>query len=288
MHDLRADPLEPLHHAILLGLAQLGVRDPVGQVDALGRHGGEADHAPGQPRDRADVAAHPGRVLAVEDDLGGHRAQDVDQAPEHLRAPVGEALLDLHRPVVAAGGPALADRQARRHQVLVVEVRAHRVAGLVDRGRALLVRRVLLADGHARLDGRHRLDDVLPRERRAAVGVGVGQRQRAHLVDHRRGVAGRDARELVALLLRVEVRVVGDLRDVEVEDVAPVLPRGRAEVDVPAHPARARERGVERLERHVARADEVDLLLARLRAASCAAAPARRAGARCRAHPGTC
>ena len=56
-----------------------------------------------------------------------------------------------------------------------------------------------------------------------------------------------------------------DLRDVEVEDVAPVLPRGRAEVDVAAHAARAHERGVERLERHVGGPDEVDLLLARLR-----------------------
>ncbi len=139
------------------------------------------------------------------------------------------------------------------------------MAGLVDRGRALLVRRVVLADRDARLDGRHRLDDVVPVERRAALGVRVGQRHRADLVDHRRRVAGGDARELVALLLRVEVVLVRDLADVEVEDVAPVLPRRRAEEDVAAHPARAGERGVERLERHVAGADEVDLLLARLR-----------------------
>ena len=139
------------------------------------------------------------------------------------------------------------------------------MAGLVDRGRALLVRRVVLPDRDARLDGRHRLDDVLPGERRAALGVRVGQRHRADLVDHRRRVAGGHARELVALLLRVELLLVRDLADVEVEDVAPVLPGGRAEEDVAAHPARAGERGVERLDRHVARADEVDLLLARLR-----------------------
>ena len=102
---------------------------------------------------------------------------------------------------------------------------------------------------------------------RAAVRVGVGERHRADLVDHRRRVAGGDARELVALLRRVELLLVRDLRDVEVEDVAPVLPRGRAEEDVAAHAARAGERGVERLERHVAGPDEVDLLLARLRRA---------------------
>src|SRR5919206_362949 len=76
----------------------------------------------------------------------------------------------------------------------------------------------------------------------------------------------------------LEPRRVVDLAQVEVEDVAPVLPRGRAEVDVAAHPARARQRRVERLERHVARADEVHLLLAgpRRPQAQAAAADLRR------------
>ena len=67
---------------------------------------------------------------------------------------------------------------------------------------------------------------------------------------------------------------MGDLAEVEVEDVAPVLPAGRAEVDVAAHPARAGERGVEPLERHVAGPDEVDLLLARARRAHAQPQPA--------------
>ncbi len=60
---------------------------------------------------------------------------------------------------------------------------------------------------------------------------------------------------------------MGDLAEVEVEDVAPVLPRRGAEVHVAAHPAGPDERRVQPLERHVAGADEVDLLLARPRRA---------------------
>ena len=94
----------------------------------------------------------------------------------------------------------------------------------------------------------------------AAVGVRVGQRHRADLVDHGRRVAVGDARELVARARRVELLVVGDLAEVEVEDVAPVLPGRRAEVDVAAHAARAVSAGSSALERHVGGADEVDLL----------------------------
>ena len=214
---------------------------------------------------RAEVPADAGRVLAVEDVLRRVRAERPDQAADLLRAPVHEAVLDLGDLVVAAAVAAPPDRQPRRHPVLHVEVPADRVAGLVDGDRAALVLRVGLADRDAGLDRRHRLQDVLAREHRAPVGMRVGQRQRAHLVDHRRRVAGGDARELVARLRRVQRLLVRDLRDVEVEDVAPVLPRGRAEVDVAAHAARAGERRVERLQRDVAGPDEVDLLLARLR-----------------------
>ena len=58
----------------------------------------------------------------------------------------------------------------------------------------------------------------------AAVVVRERQRHRADLLDHRRRVAVRDARELVAALLGVEVRVVRDLGEVEVEDVEAVAP----------------------------------------------------------------
>ena len=54
-----------------------------------------------------------------------------------------------------------------------------------------------------------------------------------------------------------------DLGDVEVEDVEPVVLRRRAEPDVAAHPAGADQRRVEPVERHVGRADEVDLVAAR-------------------------
>ena len=57
---------------------------------------------------------------------------------------------------------------------------------------------------------------------------------------------------------------MGDLGEVEVEDVVPVVLGRRAEPDVAAHAARAHERGVERLDRDVGRPDEVDLLGARL------------------------
>ena len=203
----------------------------------------------------------------VEHVLGGHRAEAPDQPGDLLAAPVREAVLDLHRLVVAARGAAAADRQPRGEPVLAVQVRADGVPGLVDRGRPRLVLRVGLVDRDAGLDRRHRLDDVGPLEDLSSLGVRVGERHRADLVDHRRRVAVGDARQLVALLRRVERRVVPDLVHVEVEDVAPVLPRGRAEVDVAAHAAGAHERRVERGQRHVAGADEVDLLLARPRRA---------------------
>ena len=61
-------------------------------------------------------------------------------------------------------------------------------------------------------------------------------------------------------------RIVRDLAEVEVEDVLAVVLRRRAEVDVAAHAARARERRIEPVHRDVRGADEVDLLAARPRA----------------------
>jgi hypothetical protein len=98
----------------------------------------------------------------------------------------------------------------------------------------------------------------------ARLGVRVGQRHRAHLLDHGRGVPVGHARQLIAALVAVEVLVVADAVEVEVEDVLAVVLRRRAEPDVAAHAPGADERRVERLERHVGGADEVDLLGARL------------------------
>ena len=56
-----------------------------------------------------------------------------------------------------------------------------------------------------------------------------------------------------------------DLVDVEVEDVEPVALRRRPQPHVPAHAARPDERGIEDVDRHVRRADEIDLQLPRLR-----------------------
>ena len=120
------------------------------------------------------------------------------------------------------------------------------MAGLVDRDRARLGGDVLDAHGGARLDRRHRLDDVLPAELHAPLGVRERQRHRADLLDHRRRVAVRDPRELVAAALGVEVGLVVDLAQVEVEDVDPVVLRRRAKPDVAAHPARPDERRIER------------------------------------------
>ena len=63
----------------------------------------------------------------------------------------------------------------------------------------------------------------------------------------------------------VELGIVRDLVEVQVEDVLAVFLRRCAEGDVTTHAARTRERGIEVLERHVRRADEVDLRAGRTR-----------------------
>ena len=100
------------------------------------------------------------------------------------------------------------DREPRRLGALHEDVAGGGVPGLVDRDRARLRRDVLDPDRGARLDRRHRLDEVLPGEAVAPVVVGERQRHRAHLLDHRGRVAVRDPRDLVAPLRRVEVGLV--------------------------------------------------------------------------------
>ena len=161
--------------------------------------------------------------------------------------------------MVAERGATALDRETGRLGALHVVVGSCRVPGLVDRDRARLLGDVLRADRGAGLDGRHRLDDVLPAERATAVVVGDRQRHRADLLDHRRAVATGHPGQLVAALLGVEVLLMRDLLEVEVEDVEPVVLRRRPEPDVAAHAAGARERRVEHVQRDVRRANEVDL-----------------------------
>ena len=70
-------------------------------VDALRRHRARADHPRGAGRRALDVAADAGRVLAVEDPLGRHRAERPGQAAHLLVAPRAEALLLLERLMMA-------------------------------------------------------------------------------------------------------------------------------------------------------------------------------------------
>src|SRR4051812_9874772 len=91
-------------------------------------HPPHAAHPRRPPRRRLDVAAHAGGVLAVEDVLGGHRAQRPDQLADLLVAPAREALLLLDGLVVAERAAALADRQAGGEAVVRGDVRGDRLA----------------------------------------------------------------------------------------------------------------------------------------------------------------
>src|SRR5439155_20649102 len=208
VHDLRPDQLEALAD-LLAALVERLLRRPAVRaavdLDLLGRHTAGPDH-PGRPGGRAlHVAAYSGRVLPVEDAPAGRRAEGPDQLRHLLGAPGAEALLLLACLVVAERRAAPLDREAGRFRALEVDVRGGRVAGLVDRDRPRLLGNVLGADRRSRLDGRHRLDDVLPGEGEAPVGGGDRQRHRADLPDQRRRIAVGDAGEFVAALLGVEV-----------------------------------------------------------------------------------
>src|SRR5581483_11240911 len=84
------------------------------EVERGRRHAGRADHERGAPGRRLEVAADADGVLAEEDDLGGHRAERVDQVAEELALEGAEALLLLEEHVVAERAAAHLDREAAR------------------------------------------------------------------------------------------------------------------------------------------------------------------------------
>ena len=229
------------------------------QIDALRTHACRPDHRRRARGRVLEIAADAARGLTVEDLLRRHRAEHVHEIAHRLAVPLAEALLLLERLMVAERAAAHPDREPARLEVGPVDVRGRRVAGLVDRDGARLVLDVAHADRGARLDRGHRVDEMLPVEREASLVVRVRQRHRADLLDHRRRIAVRDARDLVAPLRAVEIRIVCDAIEVEVEDVLAILFGGGAEPDVTAHAPRTRQGRVEDVHGHVRRADEVDL-----------------------------
>src|SRR4029079_26387 len=147
------------------------------------------------------------------------------------------------------------------------------MASLMNGNGAALLRDVLDADCGTGLESGHGFDEVVPGPRLATRVVGDREGHRRDLLEHRRCVPVRDARDLLALRRLIELHVVGDLAEVQVEDIEAVLLRRRPEPDVTAHPARPRERRVEAVDRDVRGADEVDLLAARLRGLDAQGAP---------------
>ena len=168
--------------------------------------------------------------------------------------------------VVAADAlvAALPDRQTGRLAARHVDVARDCVARLVDRDGAPLVGDVLGPDRGARLERRHRLDEIVPA--RTPSGR-CGARWSTPSSVACSIIAG----EYPLVIRAISSRRFGrsssgswdDLPDVEVEDVEPIVLGRRPEPDVAAHAAGPDERGIEAVDRHVRRADEVDLVIPR-------------------------
>ena len=75
------------------------------------------------------------------------------------------------------------------------------MARLVNGHGAALLRDVLDADCGSGLESGHRLDEVVPGQGVAVRVVGDRERHRRDLLEHRRRVAVRDARDLAAVRL---------------------------------------------------------------------------------------
>ena len=261
-HDLKADLLEAVEDtlACLLLALTLDGRD----VERLRAHRRPADHQGGARCDTGNVAADAVRVLAVDHALRGHGTESPDNVVEHLVLEREQALFLLDHPVVTTDAlvSTLLDRQAGRLSAGEVDVSGNSVTGLVHRHRAALHRDVLRATRGTGVKRRDGLDEVVPTETDAARVMGNRQRHRDRLFDHRGRVAAHDPGDLVTPHGRVELRIVGDFPYVEVEDVESILLARRPEPHVTAHSTRANEGGVETIDGHVGRADEVDLIVA--------------------------
>ena len=200
-----ADPLEALHRS---ARARPPRRSCVRRSGRRGRSAsGPSPRTPtmhAAPWSRAvDVAADAGRVLAVEDVLGGHRAEASRSACRSPRSARREALLVLASPGGGrASRPALADRQPRGQDVLHVQVRRRRRARPRGSRRRASPRRTYSTPDAVPVSTVVIASTMSAQlEHLAPVGVRVGQRHRAHLLDHRRRVAVGDARQLVAAAL---------------------------------------------------------------------------------------
>ena len=101
VHQRAADPLEALHDPLANLVGILSFRHAAVELDVERSHAGRADHPGGGVRGGLQVSADAAGVLAVEDVLGGHRAEDVDQRSHLLVLPAAEALLALERLVMA-------------------------------------------------------------------------------------------------------------------------------------------------------------------------------------------
>src|SRR5262249_56668389 len=102
------------------------------QLERLRRHAGGADHEAGAPGRGLEVAADADGVLAEEDELGGHRADRVDQVVEELTLESAEALLLLEELVMAERAAAHLDREAAGLDLRAVDVGRGGVARLVQ------------------------------------------------------------------------------------------------------------------------------------------------------------
>ena len=189
-----------------------------------------------------EVAEDTGRVLAVEDPLRGEGADRGPQRARHLGAEAAELLLvgcvlePAERPVRP---------QPDRLVVGLEETHRDRVAELVPGHGDLLALGVGDGLDQAGLDVAHRLPQVLPGEEPAPFLEGVHEGQRSCLLDHGRRVALGHARELVAALRRVQLRIVPLGVEVEGGDVLAVLAGGHPEDDLTAEPAGPGHRLVE-------------------------------------------
>ena len=198
-----ADLLEALHHALACLVLGLVV---AAQVDVLGRHPAGADHPGRAVGRRLDVAADAGRVLAVEDALGRHRAERPDRAARSPRcattrtAPPSAAPCDGRASRRGGGSRAVSTprpsgtRAPRRRGPASWIATARVSSGTYSMLIAVPDSTVVIASTRSSQPNASRPE-----------WWAIVERHRADLLDHRRRVAHRHAGELVAPAAAVEL-----------------------------------------------------------------------------------